>query len=75
MSSLNIKDFETKRLTYNNLAIEHLTKNMEEMIEEIDKLSAFFEDKKQAVNIITTIHDKYMMNNDIKTFIIDKYLY
>lgn len=75
MSSLNIKDFETKRLNYNNLAIEHLTKNMEEMIEEIDELSAFFEDKKQAVNILTTIHDKYMMNNDILTFIIDKYLY
>ena len=75
MSSLNIKDFETKRLTYNNLAIEHLTKNMEEMIEEIDELSAFFEDKKQAINILTTINDKYIMNNDILTFIIDKYLY
>ena len=75
MSSSNIKNFEKKRLAYNNLAIEHLTKNMEEMIEEIDELRMFFEDKKQAVNILTTINDKYIMNEDIIRIIINMYLH
>ena len=75
MSSSNIKNFETKRLAYNNLAIEHLTKNMEGMSEEIEELSAFFEDKKQVANIITSINDKYIINEDIIRIIINIYLH
>jgi hypothetical protein len=74
MSSSNIKNFETKRLAYNNLAIEHLTKNMEEIIEELKELSAFFEDKKQVVNILLSINDKYSMNEDTIRVIINIYL-
>ena len=73
--SSRIDNFETKRLAYNNLAIEHLSKNMEGMSEEIDELQAFFEDKKQRVNIITSINNKYIMNEDIIKFIINIYLY
>ncbi len=75
MSSSNIKNFETKRLAYNNLAIEHLTKNMEGMSEEIEELSAFFEDKKQVTNILTSINDKYIINEDIIRIIINIYLH
>jgi hypothetical protein len=73
--SSRINNFETKRLAYNNLAIEHLLKNMEGMSEEIEELQAFFVDKKQSVNIITSINDKYIMNEDIIRFIINTYLY
>jgi len=69
-----IDNFETKRLAYNNLAIEHLTKNMEEMIEDIDELLAFFEDKKQVVDILISINYNYIMNEDIARIIINKYL-
>jgi hypothetical protein len=73
--SSRIDNFETKRLAYNNLAIEHLLKNMEGMSEEIEELQAFFVDKKQSINIITSINDKYIMNEDIIKFIINIYLY
>ena len=75
MSSPNIERFETRRIAYNNLAIEHLTKNMEEMIEEVDELHTFFEDKKQVVNILTSIDDKYLMNKDMLEILVSKYLY
>jgi hypothetical protein len=75
MSLSNIKNFETKRLAYNNLAIEHLTKNMEGMSEDIEELSAFFEDKKQVTNIIISINDKYIINEDIIRIIINIYLH
>ena len=75
MASSNIEGFETRRLAYNNLAIEYQAKNMEEMNEEIDELYAFFEDKKQAVNILTSINDKYIINNDILSILINEYLY
>ena len=73
--SSRIDNFETMRLAYNNLAIEHLSKNMEGMSEEIDELHAFFEDKKQSINIISSINDKYIINEDITRFIINIYLY
>jgi len=75
MSLPNIKNFETKRLAYNNLAIEHLTKNMEGMSEEIEELSAFFENKKQVADILTSINDKYSMNEDTLRVIINMYLH
>jgi hypothetical protein len=75
MASSNIEGFETRRLAYNNLAIEYQAKNMEEMNEEIDELYAFFEDKKQAVNILTSINDKYIINKDILSILINEYLY
>jgi len=75
MSLSNIKNFETKRLAYNNLAIEHLTKNMEGMSEEIEELSAFFENKKQVADILTSINDKYSMNEDTLRVIINMYLH
>jgi hypothetical protein len=68
-----IDNFETKRLAYNNLAIEHLTKKMEGMNEEIDELQAFFEYKKYIVNLIAIINDKYIKNIDIITYIINIY--
>jgi hypothetical protein len=70
-----IDNFETKRLAYNNLAIEHLTKKMEGMNEEIDELQAFFKHKKYIVNLIATLNDKYIKNIDIITYIINIYLY
>jgi hypothetical protein len=67
MSSSNIEDFERKCTAYNNLAIEHQTKKMEEMIEEIDELAAYFkdlEDRKNIANLVA-LYDKKNMNTDL----------
>jgi hypothetical protein len=67
MSSSNIEDFKRKCTAYNNLAIEHQTKKMEEMIEEIDELAAYFkdlEDRKNIANLVA-LYDKKNMNTDL----------
>jgi len=55
------KLFEKRSIYYNNLAIDYCTSLMEN---ELDELSAIFEDKKNAV-ILATLNDNYGMNGDI----------
>ncbi len=55
------KLFEKRCIYYNNLAIDYCTSLMEN---ELDELSAIFEDKKNAV-ILATLNDNYGMNGDI----------
>jgi len=67
MSSSNIEDFERRCFAYNNLAIEHQTKKMEEMIGEIDELAAYFndlDDKKNIANLVA-LYDNKNMNRDL----------
>jgi hypothetical protein len=56
---------------YRNIAIEYQVSNMEK---ELEELSVFFEDKKQVVNILATLNNKYSMNDDIIRIIINNYL-
>jgi hypothetical protein len=69
--------FEIMCATYNNLAIEHQTKIIEEeIIEEIAELTAFFEDledKKNITNLIT-LYNKGDMNNDLLMIIYNNLL-
>jgi hypothetical protein len=55
------KLFEKRSIYYNKLAIDYCTSLMEN---ELDELSAIFEDKKNAV-ILATLNDNYGMNGDI----------
>ena len=71
-SLVRVKWFSSRSVIYKNIAMENQVSKMEK---ELDELSTFFEDKKQAVNILTTINDKYIMNEDIIRIIINKYLY
>jgi hypothetical protein len=67
MSSSNIEEFERRCFAYNNLAIEHQTKKMEEMIGEIDELAAYFndlDDKKNVANLVA-LYDNKDMNRDL----------
>jgi hypothetical protein len=57
---------------YKNIAIEYQVSKIEK---EIDELSVFFEDKKNVINLVATLNDKYSMNDDILTLIINNYLY
>ena len=71
-SLVRVKWFSSRSVIYKNIAMENQVSKMEK---ELDELSTFFEDKKRAVNILTTINDKYIMNEDIIRIIINKYLY
>ena len=59
--------FRNRNGIYKNLALEYQISKMEK---ELDELWAFFEDMKQAVNILTTLNDKYCLNEDIIRIII-----
>ena len=59
--------FRNRNGIYKNLAIEYQVYKMDK---ELDELWAFFEDMKQAVNILTTLNDKYSLNEDIIRIII-----
>jgi hypothetical protein len=56
---------------YKNIAIEYQVSKMEK---ELEELRAFFEDKKQVVNLLATLNSKYCMNDDIIRIIINNYL-
>ena len=71
-SLVRVKWFSSRSVIYKNIAMENQVSKMEK---ELDELSTFFEDKKRPVNILTTINDKYIMNEDIIRIIINKYLY
>ena len=71
-SDVRLGYFLNRSVIYKNIAMENQVSKMEK---ELDELSTFFEDKKRAVNILTTINDKYIMNEDIIRIIINKYLY
>jgi len=57
---------------FKNIALEYQVNKMEK---EIEELSAFFKDKKNVINILISINDIYIMNEDILRIIINKYLY
>jgi hypothetical protein len=68
--------FESMYITYNNIAIEHQTKVMEEMMEELVELSAFFEkleDKKNFANLVA-FYNKTGMNCDLLMIIYNNLL-
>jgi hypothetical protein len=56
---------------YKNIAIEYQVSKMEK---ELEELWAFFEDKKQVVNLLAILNSKYCMNDDIIRIIINNYL-
>jgi len=57
---------------YKNIAIEYQVSKMEK---ELEELSAYFEDKKDVLNLVATLNDKYCMNDDILAIIINNLLY
>ena len=71
--------FDKMCVIYNKLIIDYRTstinKELVEINNEIDELSAFFENKKNVVNLLVTINDKYIMNEDIIRMIMNNYLY
>lgn len=73
------KVFDKICVIYNKLINDYHTitmnKELDEIDNEIEELSAFFHDKKDVVNLLTTINDKYIMNEDIIRMIMNNYLY
>ena len=57
---------------YKNIAIEYQVSKMEK---ELEELSTFFENMKKVIDLVETLNDKYIMNDDILTIIINKYLH
>jgi dihydrofolate reductase len=57
---------------YMNIATEYQVSKIEK---ELNELSTYFEDKKDVLNLVATLNEKYSMNNDILTLIINKCLY
>jgi hypothetical protein len=45
------------------------------MEKELNELSTYFEDKKDVVDLVATLNDKYYMNDDILSIIINNLLY
>ena len=69
---VRVKWFSHRSVIYKNKALEYQVSKMEK---ELDELLTFFEDKKFIINLVAKLNDKYSMNNDILTIIINKYLY
>ena len=67
-----VKKFLHREEIFKNIAIEY---QVNKMGKELEELSAFFKDKKDVINILISINDKYIMNEDIIRVIINKYLY
>jgi len=64
--------FLNRSVIYENIALEYEVAKMDK---EIEELKAYFEDKKQVVDMLSTITDKYAnANQDILREIIVKYL-
>jgi ribosomal protein S17E len=55
-----------------NIATEYQVSKMEK---ELKELSTFFEDNKKVIDLVATLNDKYSMNKDILTLIINNYLH
>jgi hypothetical protein len=55
-----------------NIAIEYQVSKMEK---ELVELSAYFEDKKEVIDLLEIFNDKYSMNDDILAIIINNLLY
>jgi hypothetical protein len=64
--------FINRSVIYMNIAIEYQVSKMEK---ELVELSAYFEDKKDVLNLVETLNDKYCMNDDILAIIINNLLY
>ena len=64
--------FINRSVIYMNIAIEYQVSKMEK---ELDELSAYFEDKKDVVDLLEILNDKYCMNDDILAIIINNLLY
>ena len=54
--------FLNRSLIYMNIAIKYQVSKMEK---ELDELSTFFEDKKNVVNLVDVIQEKYVIYSDI----------
>jgi hypothetical protein len=73
MNSLcRVKYFIHMEKNFKNIALEYQVNKMDK---ELAELSAFFKDKKNVINILTSINNKYIMNEDILRNIINMYLY
>jgi hypothetical protein len=66
-----IKKLLHREVIFKNIAIEY---QVNKMGKELEELSTYFTDKKYGVDLLATLNDKYSMNNDILTLIINKYL-
>ncbi len=64
--------FLSRSVIYRNIAIEYQVSKMEK---ELNELSAYFEDKKEVVDLLEIFNDKYSMNDDILAIIINNLLY
>uniref|UniRef100_A0A6C0LY34 Uncharacterized protein n=1 Tax=viral metagenome TaxID=1070528 RepID=A0A6C0LY34_9ZZZZ len=64
--------FINRSVIYRNIAIEYQVSKMEK---ELEELSAYFEDKKEVIELLETVNDKYSMNDDILAIIINNLLY
>ena len=56
---------------YKNIALEYQVNKIEK---ELNELSTFFEDKKNIINLVTTLNNKYAMNDDILRILINNCL-
>jgi hypothetical protein len=61
-----MKNILNRSVFYKNIALEYQVIEMER---ELKELSAFFEDKKNVINLLATLKSKYCMNDDILTMI------
>ena len=64
--------FLSRSVIYRNIAIEYQVSKMEK---ELEELSAYFEDKKEVINLVATLNDNFIMNDDILAIIINNFLY
>ena len=62
--------FRNRNGIYMNIAIEYQVSKMEK---ELEELSPFFENMKKVVDHVALINDKYGLNDDILTIIINNY--
>jgi hypothetical protein len=67
-----VKWFSHRSVIYKNIAIEYQVNKMEK---ELEELSAYFEDKKDVLNLVAIFNENYSMNDDILAIIINNLLY
>ena len=67
-----VNKFLYREVNFKNIAIEY---QVNKMGKELEELSTFFKNKKNVINILISINNKYIMNEDIIRIIINKYLY
>ncbi len=64
--------FLNRSVIYKNIAIEYQVNKMEK---ELEELSAYFEDKKDVLDLVAIFNENYSMNDDILAIIINNLLY